>query len=380
MSRDHASPVRTILQAVAALSSFAPVAALSSGALASPDALLRQAFGLGVAVALASAWSISEERWPDAEDRDLARIAHRFSPLAVGLAITVIATFNGALGWGGLKILVASGVALMPFVHVPRVRAIQTLVCGVIAVGATALDAASAWALLPFSFAVAGTSALDCDSEARLAAGLQPQPAVGVPLALSAAVTAIGALLFALAAWLLPELRPLASGAHRPRPLEVSGAHDGGVDLLTLLELAAVLLGLAALLVIYHYFAERRRKRKPAEEEDELLALGEPLAAAAPVDPDLIANELPPGPRREIVRRYLSHIERLRSRGVPRPASGTPRELARFLEKRVADRARALPRDLAETFGRARWSEREAVPEGEASRFGEKADEVEREV
>jgi hypothetical protein len=369
--------VRTILQAVAALSSFAPVAALSTGALASPDALARTSFGIGVAVALASAWSISEERWPDAEDRDLARIAQRFSPLAVGLAFTVVATLEGSLGWGGLKVLVATGVALMPFVHVARVRAIQTFVCGVIAVGATALDAASAWALLPFSFAVAATSALDRDSEARLAAGLEPRPAVGVPLALSAAVTAIGALLFALAAWLLPELRPLGGGAHRPRPLETRG---GGLDLITWLELVAVLLALGALLVIYHFFAERRRKRNPAEEEEELPALGEPLAAAAPVDPDLVANELPPGPRREIVRRYLRHVDRLRSRGVPRPASGTPRELARFLEKRVADRARALPRDLAETFGRARWSEHEAVAEGEARGFDEKADEVEREV
>jgi hypothetical protein len=379
MSRDHASPARTILQAVAALSSFAPVAMLSSGALAPPGTLARNGFGIGAALFLGAAWSISEERWPDAEDRDLARIAHRFSPLAVGLAFTVIATLGGAIGWGGLKVLVASGIALMPFVHVARARAIQTFVCGVIAVGAAALEPASAWALLPFSFAVAGTSALDRDSEARLAAGLEPRPAVGVPLALSSAVTAVGALLFALAAWLLPELRPLG-GAHRPRPLEVPGARDVGADPLTWVELAAVLLGLGALLVLYHFLAERRRKQKPAEEEEEPLALGAPLEAAAPVDPDLVANELPPGPRREIVRRYLRHLERLRARGVPRPASGTPRELARFLEKRVADRARALPRDLAETFGRARWSEREAVAEGEARRFGDKAEEVEREV
>lgn len=375
-ARDHASPVRSVFQAVAALSAFAPVATLVPAAGVSPM-LPRNVFGLGTAVALATAWSISEERWADAQDRDLARIASRFSPLAVGAAFAVIAALEGSIGWSGLKVLVAFAVVLMPFVHVGRVRAIQTFVCGVILIGAVVIEPASAWALLPFSFAVAATSALDRDGEARVAAGLGPRPSLAVPLGLTAGVVALGSALFALAAWLLPELRPLG-GPRRGRPFDVPSAEGTGLDASTWIQLAGVLLLLGAALVVYHFLAERRRRAKMKKEEEELPPMGEPLAAAPPVDPD-VANELPPGARREIVRRYLRHLAALRGRGIPRPASGTPRELARFVEKRVTT-TRELPRDLAHAFERARWSSVEPVRDGEARLFEERADAVEREV
>lgn len=341
--------LRSLLVTLVAVICFAPLLYL-----APKTAWWQSTAFAGALLLFAGLASLRGEAAPELADSWASQRAQRYSPLAIGLLISVSLIFPTFGTWYLLWLLFCVNVALLPWTFIPRVRTVSLCVSSAAALGMTVISDAATPSLVGVALGWLLVPSLDRMGDSRLELIQRPAFAPLPTFAPASALLALGLAIFAGLIVLLPastrgyEVIDLLA----PRSSLRGGA---AVDVeLPSLELFVLLAMIVVLLLILNRLGGAGDIEVPLREEGSMKIGGAvPLTAEAL---QAATKRWPQGSRRDLVEAYLAHLRRLESLGFARTPDTTPADLATRVSRRLSPALAAASRRLAEQFARARWS------------------------
>jgi hypothetical protein len=346
---DSDRALRTHALGVASLCAFLPAALLADQDLTLRTAV-RNVLAVLLLTILPTVASANADRAPAAEDLPRARLAHRFSPLAVALLVFLTFTFPLLGGWQAVEAVLVLQAPLALFLHVGRVRWIHLLAAGWGALASLALDDRALLGVVPAAALFALAASLDRGLHVRTSGHARTAPELRVPLAATALAGGIFALAFGAALALLPPMKRHLPVGEPERAVHVLRQGDGRVPWG---QLVVVAIGTVLLFYLYRWL----KPEPDAEEGTNAPPLDADRPSVEAIDPvrGVDFERWPAGPRRTLVRRYLEHLARLGRAGFTRRPGEGALDVAALVARRGADAGGAEGK-LARAFLAARYS------------------------